>query len=375
MKKIKIVYIVSNIDKAIAFEWIVNKLDRDTFDLSFILLNPTASNIESFLQKADISVQRIKYTGVRDSLKALVSVYFLLKRSKPNIIHCHLFDASIIGLVSGKLARIKKRIYTRHHSVYNWKYNPKGIKYDHFINWLATDIVAISENVKTILLNKEKVNPARIHLIHHGFDLNAFDKVSGNRIRVLSQKHNPDNKSPVIGVIARWIEWKGIQYIVPAFNRLLKNFPNALLILANANGPFNKEICELLKSIPQKSFQVIDFESDIFALYKLFNVYVHVPIDEEIEAFGQTYVEALAAGIPSIFTRSGVAKEFITDQTSLLVPFKNSTEIYNGLRKLLEEPAVGKMLVYNGLNTIQCFEIDRHIDKLKELYKTVEADY
>ncbi len=35
-----ITYIVSNIDKALTFEWVAEFLDTSRFSLSFILLNP-----------------------------------------------------------------------------------------------------------------------------------------------------------------------------------------------------------------------------------------------------------------------------------------------------------------------------------------------
>ncbi len=38
---------------------------------------------------------------------------------------------------------------------------------------------------------------------------------------------------------------------------------------------------------------------------------MHVTIGKHYEAFGQIYVEALAAGIPSVFTLTGIAPEII----------------------------------------------------------------
>ena len=70
-------------------------------------------------------------------------------------------------------------------------------------------------------------------------------------------------------------------------------------------------IQEAVKELPQNSYCVIPFEKDLFSLYQLFDVYVHTPINPTLEAFGQTYVEALAAGIPSVFTMSGVAPQFV----------------------------------------------------------------
>lgn len=366
----KITYLISNINKAIAFEWTVEQLDPERYQLSFILLNPGVSEFENYLAEHHIPFTRIDYHSPGDLPKALLSAIRIFKKSKPDIIHCHLFDATLIGLIAGKLAGIKKRIYTRHHSTYNHEYNIKGIYIDCLINMLATDIVAISENVQQVLLEKEKVKPSKIHLIHHGFDLKAFTKVGKERIAYLGYKYNLNKKSPVIGVVARWIEWKGIQYIIPAFKKLLIDYPNALLILANANGPYKPEIEKLLTELPKDFYVTIPFENDLFALYQLFDVYVHTPINPTIEAFGQTYVEALAAGIPSVFTISGVAQEFIEhEKNALVVPYMDENAICDSIKSILEDSKLRKQLITVGLADIKVFSIESQMLKLKKLHQ------
>ena len=296
----------------------------------------------------------------------------MLRANKPEVIHCHLLHATLAGLVAGYLVGVKRRIYTRHHSTYNWEYNKKGVWIDRFLNWLATDIVAISENVKRVLLEKEKFKASKIHLIRHGFDLDAFANVNNARIDLLAYKYNPDRKTPVVGVIARWIEWKGVQYIIPAFKKLLKDYPDALLILANAGGPYNEEIEKMLQELPMGSFRIIPFENDLFALYQLFDVYVHTPISPSIEAFGQTYVEALAAGVSSVFTLSGVAPEFIEhEQNAQVVPFCDSEAIYQSMEKLLKDFDLRISLSKNGLISIKKFSLEKMINELNQLYLSV----
>ena len=368
----KVTYIISNINKAIGFEWIAANLQSDKIHLSFILLNPGPSELENFLNQQGITCTWLTCRGNRELPGAFLKVTRILRAEKPDVIHCHLFHATLIGLLSGFISGIKRRIYTRHHSTYNWEYNKKGVWMDRFVNWLATDIVAISENVKRVLMEKEKVKASKICLKHHGFDLDAFRNIDIARIGELREKYNPGNKSPVIGVVARWIEWKGIQYIIPAFGKLLIDYPNALLILANASGPFKTMIDHLLKQLPEGSYKVIPFENDLFTLYRLFDVYVHVPINPEIEAFGQTYVEALAAGIPSVFTLSGVAHEFIEhEQNALVVPFCDSEAIYQSLEKLLKNYDLRISLSKNGFISIKKFSLEKMIFKLEQIYLSV----
>jgi glycosyltransferase involved in cell wall biosynthesis len=113
----------------------------------------------------------------------------------------------------------------------------------------------------------------------------------------------------------------------------------------------------------------IPFEEDVPALYKLFDVYVHVPINPQIEAFGQTYIEALAARVPSVFTLSGVATEFIAhEKNALVVPFQDAEAIYQAIMRLLEDGLLRDRLREQGVSDVNRFAISNMIDQLQHLY-------
>ncbi len=369
MKK-NVTYIISNVDKTVAFEWISTHLDASKFNLNFILLNPGDSELEGFLKKHQIKVDRITYNGKKDILKALFKIYQLLYTCKADIIHTHLFDASLIGLAAGWLFGVKKRVYTRHHSDYHHSYYPHAVKYDKLINYMATDIVAISKVVKDILIQRENVEEKKIRLIHHGFLLQDFVQPPEHTVSRVKELYNPQHQYPVIGMISRYIEWKGIQYSVPAFEKILESYPDALLILANAKGNYTEQVHQMLSRIPKKNYREITFESDIFALYKIFDIFIHVPITSESEAFGQTYVEALAAGVPSVFTRSGIANDFIIHhENAVVVPCKNSDAIFQATRELLLNKALAEKLIVNGRKDVNSkFGLHKMINSLEELY-------
>ena len=369
--KINVTYIISNINKALAFEWIANSLNHDKFNLNFILLNSTNTELETYLKVKKIQVDRITYTGKIDIPKTIFTTYKILKKYKTDIVHTHLFDANIIGLTAAWLAGIKKRIYTRHHSMFHHNYYPHAVKYDKFVNWLATDIISISAVVSKTLMKLENVNQNKIHLIHHGFDFDVFQNVSNLSVANLRQKYNPYKSYPVIGVVSRYNELKGIQYIIPAFKKLLLKYPNALLVLANASGDYKEKINELLCEIPKYNYIEITFESDIQSLYKIFDIFVHVPINYNIEAFGQTYIEALASGVPSVFTLSGVANEFIENQkNAIVVPYENIEAISEAINRLIKSKDLANIIVENGKKDVNVlFQLSKMILSLEILYE------
>jgi glycosyltransferase involved in cell wall biosynthesis len=363
--------ILSGIETALAFEWISERQDKSKFKLHFILLNSKKGGLEEYLILNTIPYKRIKYSTKKDIPIAIASTYKYLKYNKIDLVHCHLLDAGIVGIVASYLARIKSRIYTRHYSSYHHEYHPKGVVYDRIINRLSTKIVAVSETVQKILVEKEGVNAAKIELIHHGFPLEKFSKVDSASINNLKIKYELTEAYPIIGVVARHTRWKGIQYIIPAFEKILARYPKAKLVLANAKGEYHNEVNTLLKEIPPENFVQIDFEKDLFSLFQCFDIFVHTPINNHSEAFGQVYVEAMASGIPSIFTLSGIGNEIIQHKkNALVVEYQNSEQIYLALLELIEDKALCTSISTNAKETVfKDFNLETMLLKLDALYE------
>ncbi len=369
-KKTKVIYVLSNLEKAIAFEWIADYFDFSKIELKFVLLNPGTSALESELIKRNLEVLQINYHGKKHIPIALAQLIFYFLKEKPDVVHTHLFDANIIGLTAAKICGITKIIYSRHHSTYHHEYYPKAVKYDKYCNALATHIIAISENVKRTLIDKEKVDAKKISMIHHGFKLDEFSNIEASRINKLRAKYNLTDHNPVIGISSRYLKLKGLQYAIPAFAKLLHDYPHAKLLLANASGTDNELVQACLAEIPTNTYSEVRFEHDFIALYKCFDCFLHVPINISCEAFGQTYVESLAAGIPSVFTMSGVAPEFIQDKmNAAVVDYENIEAIYLAMIRILTDHVFASKLQVNGIKSVaEKFNLKIMLDKLESLY-------
>jgi len=366
--KKKLIYLVSDVSKSLAFEWTATHL-QNRFDLFFILIGSDQTPLSVYLLTRGIRHVVISDAAHPSMVRKLIAILGILRREHAAIVHIHLWRAMLLGLPAAWLLRVPKRIFTRHHATIHYKQYPSGLKWDKLCNALATDIVAISDNIREILVEWEKVPSKKVHLIHHGFDLPYFYQSDTGRVARLRSRLGLEGTGPVIGVIARYTEWKGIQFTIEAFGQVLKQFPDARLVLANANGDYGATIKGMLAELPAGSYREIVFEDDLSSLYRLFDVFVHVPVDRYAEAFGQTYVEALAAGIPAVFTPSGIACEFIVDgQNALMVDFKDAPGIADSLIRLLGDSGLREKLVEGARLSVKQFELKNMLNKLDELY-------
>jgi glycosyltransferase involved in cell wall biosynthesis len=79
----------------------------------------------------------------------------------------------------------------------------------------------------------------------------------------------------------------------------------------------------------------------------------------------------LAAGIPSVFTLSGIAREFIeNEKNALVVPYKNANAIQTSIERLLENKQLRNNLVEQGKKDVYAsFVIDKMMNSLFSLYE------
>jgi glycosyltransferase involved in cell wall biosynthesis len=365
----RLVYVISHVEKSLPFEWVVSRLARE-YHLTVILLNPSTSAFESFLSTNGIPVRRITYRSKTDFPLAFLRLFFFFLKTRPNIIHAHLLDAQLVGLSAAWLAGVRKRIYTRHTSTFHHQYHPKGVRYDRISNRLATQIVSVSQATDHTLLELEQMTPAKIFRIPHGFELELFADVADERVQALSARWSIQPHYPTVGVVARLIEWKGVESIVRAFAEFQRLCPESQLILCNASGPQETTIRRLLVELSVKNVRLIPFEEDAPALYRFFDILVHTPVDPWCEAFGQVYIEAMASGVPMVVTRSGIAAELVSDHVNaLVVPFRDAAVITKALEELWKDEELRKKLASNARqDVVSRFGIEPMISALKRLY-------
>ncbi|HEX5716048.1 MAG TPA: glycosyltransferase family 4 protein [Thermoanaerobaculia bacterium] len=369
-RKIRLLFISSINVRWMHLEWLSQELDRERFDVSFLLVSiaERRPSLESFLPGQGIPFRTLECKlRPREILRTVREIRRHCRRHRIDIVHTHIFFASLVGLLGAFLAGVPVRINTRHHASMN--HGTSFYWLDRLTNLLANRIIATSELLRRVL-TRENAAPEKVRLVRLGIDTARFRQVPESEVRQLAARYNPRGAWPVIGVIARHIELKGVQYVVPAFQKLLETYPCAYLILGYATGPYHSTIEEKLAAIPRDRYCQIEFEENVFALYRLFDVFVHAPIGEEEESFGLTYLEALASGVPSVFTLAGVAPEFLEHRRNAwIVPHRDSDKIHEGLLALLGDPALRDALVRQGREDVEApFGYRRMVRELEDVY-------
>lgn len=161
-------------------------------------------------------------------------------------------------------------------------------------------IIAISESVGNSLINCVQKSEHKITIIYNGVELNRFEN---------TQLHSFSNPVRFI-YVGRLIKEKGVQITLQALSKLSDDFSWTFWIVGD--GPYRSELEKISKKYClAEKVQFLGTRNDVPKLLHSADIFIHSPIWEE--GFGIAIVEAMAAGLVCICTKSGAIPEIITD--------------------------------------------------------------
>jgi len=320
----------------------------------------------------DLEHIHIPYTSRRDIPLAVLRARRTLRSHGVQVVHGHGIEGTVVGLLAALTSGVSERLHTRHHATMHHEAGPRRARLvDRLVNRLSTTIIATCSNVRNCLVDRENVDPSKVRILEYRLDIEGFSDVSDERRAVIRSRYGLLPTQRTVGMITRFVWWKGVEYGLEAFTRFLRVDPDAVLVIAKPVGPHESIVRPLLDAIPERNYRLIEHEQDIAALYKSFDSLMHLPVSAGVEAWGQVYVEAMAAGVPMVCTRSGIGNELLVDgENCVLVDYRDSDATFAGLLRLASDEPLRSLLIANGPNDVARFSRSPDLNTLDFLYGT-----
>lgn len=272
----------------------------------------------------------------RSWISCTIKLYKVLKQIKPDIVHSNLFDDAIPTLITSYLLGIKRRIVTKADTGFHWSYAHKGILFDKLVNFLATDIIAISTESKEFILKKEKADPTKIVLIHHGIKIDEqINLINKEVVTQFNLRYGLEGKI-VVGMVSRLVEWKGVHYAIEAARIICEKYPDLIFLVAGVGTAENK-LRELIDKYQLTNKFILAGRidpSEMPSFFETFDIFLHTA---SMEPFGFVIPEAMAHSLALVCTSTGSAKDSIRHkQNGYLIESKNPEQIIAGIEWVLK---------------------------------------
>jgi glycosyltransferase involved in cell wall biosynthesis/peptidoglycan/xylan/chitin deacetylase (PgdA/CDA1 family) len=264
---------------------------------------------------------------------------------------CELYS-NIFGLPGGALASVPVRLGSRRGFV-----EPPGLQRMQRASYGAAHRVVANSHAAAQRLRVEGVEHGKILVIPNGIDTRIFEP------------HRYSSTPRHIMMIACLREEKRIDVLVRSMPRILERYPDARLTLAG-DGTCREELATLVRQLGVgERVTFLGHRDDVPALLQDADVFV---LPSRSEAFPNSVMEAMAAGVPVIASNVGGIPELVRDQvTGRLVPPGDVDALSNALLTLLGNPQQAEEFGRAGRRVIeQTYSFDRMVDQFQTLYDT-----
>ncbi|MCO6500001.1 MAG: glycosyltransferase family 4 protein [Vicingus serpentipes] len=339
--------------------------------LTFVCLNNVLPPIVEDMKERGCDCFWVKFDNT-NRIKSWVSAYFqlkkLFKQLKPDVVHSHLFDDGVPAMLAAKHTGVRKRVHTKQSTTFNWFYAPKAVFLDRLINKTATHLIAVSNEAKQFLIEKEKADPQKIHMIHHGISFENLKKASEEEIRAFKTKFNIVGKK-VIGTVSRYIKWKGYIQFIEAASILKEKYPD-VVFLGVGSGSQEEELRTLIKEKDiEKQFILTGWieKKYIPAVFHSIDIYFHAAY---MEPFGFVIPEAMVNKVPIVTTPTGSAADGLQHmESAYIAPYFNVEELAKGMEYFLTHDS-SSFVEKAYLSAKEKFTIEKMWNKHLELYRS-----
>lgn len=321
-----------------------------------------------------------------------ISIFFSLLKifieEKPDIIHLHSSKAGGLGTFAGRLACVKKIIFTGHGWAFNEDRGYVSKMLIVFLHWLTIILshktIAVSEMTKKQIIKKLPFVSKKIVVIHNGIKEQKFYSRDEAR-EFLFQKtelfskdiNSWSTKTAWLGTIAELHKNKGIDVAIRVMEKLsqkFKSYGQSFVYFVIGDG---EEMVSLKKVIKEKNMSTEIFLvgniKDAEMYLKAFDIFF---LPSRTEALPYVLLEAGNACLPSVATNVGGIPEIIEDmKTGFLVEKNNdiekmSDDFVNSFMTLLQNSDARNKMGYDAKNKIKTeFSFDEMIKKTVDIYK------
>jgi len=301
----------------------------------------------------------------------------IFKKTKPDIVHCHLWISEIYGLLLKFI--FKDKIYlivTKHLDSYIFEASfgkkeiIKGIFLERIIFALSDHLIFISKAVKNYFIKTINVNNKKFSTIHYGINSKKFSKITNdNKIFNLKNKLCIDKNVKVIGCVARHVSQKNLEVLIRAYAKFCKdNYKINSKLIMIGRGYLTSELKRLSNELNvHEKIIWVPYVSKINNYYKIFDVFC---LTSQYEGFGLVLLEAFAFGLPIVAFRSGAIPEIIqNNKTGYLVKFNDIDNFVCRLKDSFN-PSKNKIFKRNQLIHLKKkYTLKQVFFKVDEVYK------
>lgn len=326
----------------------------------------------SFIDAVD-SARRELLATVPKLPRNLLKLGWIIARHRIQVLHFPSKQRdALYGLALARATRCKT-VDHMHFKYGDWMARPLKWALHH-----SDAVVGVSKFASDSIVNEGHVRADRVTYVHNAINPAGWDPtVDGSEVR---RELNIPPQAPVIGIVARLIEWKGHAELIEALAGIKAEFPDVQLIavggeaaFAQGRSGYKQELVARARELGvEQNVIFLDHRRDVPRLLAALDVFAF-PAWEE--GFGLALLEAMAMERASVAWNNGGPQELVEHgRTGLLVEPKSVPALREALLTLLRDPALRRSMGKAAREAVLArFSPQVSSQRMAEIYRRVIA--
>lgn len=318
-------------------------------------------------------------------LPALFKWKRILAEEDPDLLHSFLLQANLLCAFTRVLYKPHKRCVAYIHSLRCMERKKPlwRIILDRWALRKSDLIISVSDAVRRLYIQRERIRPSKIRVLYHGVEprlfsidghhLDAFEK-TGPSIKGCQYSKTDDSECErVIGTVTRLHPDKGIETLLEGIACVIQKVPDKIRFIIIGDGPKKGALMKLSSELGIKDKGIFTgFQPDVTRWLFCFNIFC---LTSKEEGLPQSVLEAMALGIPVIATDVGGVGEVIEDnKTGILIPPEDPGALSSAILCLLRNPEKARQMAQTGREMLKKrFLIDYTLNEIEEIYRGLQA--
>ncbi len=307
--------------------------------LATLFYYPEKSNLYKELPE-DVKYEIFHFKGYFD-ISNLIKFIRFIKFIQPDVVLSSMFSANTLTRLLSLFFNFKT--IAREHNIYSEKKSWQ-MWIDKALSEVSYKVVPVSEDVGRFIMDKEKINPTKVHVISNGIDIDEVQtKLQNTDKEIVRRDLSMGKEEKLMLNVARLKEQKNHELLIKTFKEFSEQFPNYKLAIIG-EGSERKNLEELIELLQMENkIYLLGYRADVFNFYASAESFV---LSSRREGFPNVILEALACGLPVLTTSVPGVNEIIEEGS-------------NGYIIKKEQDLLGKMIELASKSKEEMTQISR----------------
>lgn len=310
----------------------------------------------------------------KKDVQAFISLYSIIRKEKPDIIHTHTAKAGALGRLAAIFAGVPVKIHTFHGHVFDGYFNPFRAKLfifiERFLALFTDKVIAVSDSVKDDIVNRLKVaKNSKSTVIPLGFELEKFLRCEAKK-GIFRKKIGLSDDALLVGIVGRLVPIKNHRMLLDVARTILnKNSNLNIKFLIVGDGELKNILMVYTKKLNLENHVIFTgWIEDLASVYADLDVVALTSLNEGTPV---SLIEAMASAKPVIATAVGGVRDLISeDKNGLLANSNDAEDFSKKLLKLLEDNDMRLKFGIHGRGFVkEKYSKNRLVADIENLYK------